>query len=94
MPTYVEFYISEDGEHFTPLGRFTHEVSIKDYEIQVMDIHWEATPTCDAATQTCSEAPKGRYVKVFAKNYGVIPEWHLGAGGQTFIFIDEIDIKN
>ncbi|MBO7279269.1 MAG: GH92 family glycosyl hydrolase [Bacteroidales bacterium] len=94
MPTYVEFYISEDGEHFTPLGRFTHEVSIKDYEIQVMDIHWEATSTCDAATQTCSEAPKGRYVKVFAKNYGVIPEWHLGAGGQTFIFIDEIDIKN
>ena len=87
MPTYVEFYISEDGTNFTALGRFTHNVDLKDYTMQILDLGWKSKPEE-------GEAPKARYVKVFAKNYGVIPEWHLGAGGQTFIFIDEIDIKN
>ena len=34
---------------------------------------------------------KTRYVKMIAKNFGVCPEWHLGAGGKSWIFIDEIN---
>ena len=34
-----------------------------------------------------------RYVKVIAKNYGKLPEWHQGFGGDAFIFIDEITVK-
>jgi len=34
-----------------------------------------------------------RYVKVKAKNFGTLPNWHQGAGGDAFIFIDEITIK-
>lgn len=86
MPTYVEFSISEDGETFTPVAHLTHEVDIKDYTMQIMDLSWKSDPE--------KETPKARYIKVFAKNYGTIPEWHLGAGGKTFIFIDEIDVKN
>ena len=36
---------------------------------------------------------KTRYIKIKAKNYGICPEWHLGAGGITWIFVDEITIK-
>ncbi len=36
---------------------------------------------------------KTRYFKFTARNYGKLPEWHPGAGGDTFIFIDEIIIK-
>jgi hypothetical protein len=36
---------------------------------------------------------KARYVKVIAKNFGKLPEWHQGFGGDAFIFIDEITIK-
>ena len=36
---------------------------------------------------------KARYIKIKAKNYGVCPEWHLGAGGKTWVFVDEITIK-
>ena len=32
-------------------------------------------------------------VKVKAKNYGILPSWHQGAGGAAFIFIDEIEVK-
>ena len=34
-----------------------------------------------------------KYVKVKAYNFGKLPEWHQGAGGDAFIFIDEITIK-
>jgi len=34
-----------------------------------------------------------RYIKVKAINYGSIPDWHLGKGGEAFIFIDEIMIN-
>lgn len=36
---------------------------------------------------------KARYVRVRAKQYGVCPDWHLGAGGKTWIFVDELEIN-
>lgn len=33
-----------------------------------------------------------RYIKVRAVNFGKLPDWHPGAGGDAFIFIDEIEI--
>jgi hypothetical protein len=40
-----------------------------------------------------AQAVKARYVKVKARNFGPIPEWHPGAGYPSFIFIDEITIQ-
>lgn len=34
-----------------------------------------------------------RFIKIEAEQYGVCPDWHLGAGGKTWIFADEIEIK-
>ena len=81
MPRYVEFSVSEDGENFVPVGRVDNTVNPQDYEIQVHDLS--------------VQAPEGpvRFIKVFAKNFGTIPEWHPGAGGEGFIFIDEIWVK-
>ena len=36
---------------------------------------------------------KTRYIKVKAENYGICPDWHLGAGGKTWLFVDELTIK-
>ncbi|SFT43172.1 alpha-1,2-mannosidase, putative [Lishizhenia tianjinensis] len=33
-----------------------------------------------------------RYLKLKIKNYGSCPDWHLGSGGKTWIFMDEIEI--
>jgi hypothetical protein len=33
------------------------------------------------------------YIKVFAKNYSILPNGHQGAGGDAFIFVDEIEVK-
>jgi hypothetical protein len=36
---------------------------------------------------------KAKYIKVKAYNFGKLPDWHQGAGGDAFIFIDEITIN-
>jgi hypothetical protein len=32
-------------------------------------------------------------VKIIARNYGPIPNWHPGAGGKAWTFADEIIIE-
>ena len=77
MPKYVEFSASTDGVIFTPLGRLDTSVAENDLEVQTWDA--ELPVSCTA-----------RYIKVFARNIGTIPEWHPGAGYPGFIFTDEL----
>ncbi len=82
FPSVVEYYSSVDGITFTPWARLVNPIQANDYEVQLkkFDFKFEK-PT------------KARYVKVVAKNFGKLPDWHQGAGGDAFIFIDEIEIK-
>ncbi len=82
MPRYVEYSVSDDGVNFETVGRVDNVVDPQDYEIQVRDFVLDLKSPI-----------KTRYIKVFAKNFGTIPEWHLGAGGEGFIFIDEIYVR-
>ncbi|MBQ9660549.1 MAG: GH92 family glycosyl hydrolase [Bacteroidales bacterium] len=77
MPRYVEFSVSDDGEHFSPLARVDNTMDEQDYSVRIWD--------CEVPADV-----QARYVKVFAKNIGTIPAWHPGAGNPGFIFIDEI----
>jgi hypothetical protein len=36
---------------------------------------------------------KARFIRVKATQYGECPAWHLGAGGKTWIFVDELTIE-
>ena len=37
---------------------------------------------------------RAQYIKIMAKNAGPCPEWHLGAGGASWIFLDEVLIRS
>lgn len=96
MPRYVEFFISDDGEKFELLGRIDNKVGEQDWKLQIQDMILEFTNTGDNLQNDSShKLVTGRYIKVFAKNYGTIPDegWHEGAGGEGFIFIDEIIVE-
>gem|GEM_PF-2308258 len=80
LPKYVEFYTSTDGVNFKKIATVNHNVADNDYRQQIYNFR------CEPAN--C----KARYVKVFAKYYGKLPEWHIGAGGDTHLFVDEIEI--
>jgi predicted alpha-1,2-mannosidase len=34
-----------------------------------------------------------RKIKIVAKSIGPCPDWHLGAGGKSWLFIDEVEVK-
>jgi hypothetical protein len=82
MPTKVEYYISDDNVNFTYFGSVNNTLDLKLEENTILNF-----------TSNENKEKKARYVKVIAKNFGKLPEWHQGAGGDAFIFIDEITIK-
>lgn len=80
MPTEVQFFISDDGEAFSPLGTVPTTVSYKDKGAILNDF-------------TINKSFTARYIKVIAKNRGICPPDHKGAGGKAWIFADEIVIN-
>lgn len=82
MPTKVEYYISDDNVNFTYFGSVNNTLDPKLEENTILNF-----------TSNENKEKKARYVKVIANNFGKLPEWHQGAGGDAFIFIDEITIK-
>jgi predicted alpha-1,2-mannosidase len=82
MPTKVEYYISDDNVNFTYFGSINNTLDPKIEENTILNF---------TANETNNK--KARYVKVIAKNFGKLPEWHQGFGGDAFIFVDEIIIK-
>ncbi|CAM3815820.1 GH92 family glycosyl hydrolase [Flavobacterium cucumis] len=81
MPTKVEYYISEDNVNFTFFGSVNNTLDPKLEENTILNF-----------TSNETKGKKARYVKVIAKNFGKLPEWHQGFGGDAFIFVDEITI--
>lgn len=82
MPTKVDYYISEDNVNFTFFGSVNNTLDPKVEENTILNF-----------TSNEAKGKKARYVKVIAKNFGKLPEWHQGFGGDAFIFVDEITIK-
>jgi hypothetical protein len=82
MPTKVEYYISDDNVNFTNFGSVNNTLDPKIEENTILNF-----------TSNETKNIKARYIKVIAKNFGKLPEWHQGFGGDAFIFVDEITIK-
>jgi predicted alpha-1,2-mannosidase len=80
LPTKVEFELSLDGVNFSKAAVATHELSDRETRVTVKEL--SATfPKRDA-----------RFIRVRAYNYGAVPVWHPGAGGQSWLFVDEISV--
>ncbi len=81
MPPYVEFFGSNNGEYFFPLGKVFNDVPETETNVVIKKF-------------STSFYPKSiRYLKVYAKNELLCPKWHGGAGSKAFIFADEIIVK-
>ncbi|MEN8193379.1 MAG: sulfatase-like hydrolase/transferase [Bacteroidota bacterium] len=80
-PVQVEFALSEDGKNFKSLSKITSEEPVKHERRIIKDLSADNINTA------------ARYIKITAKNLRTCPTWHKGAGGKTWIFIDEIIIE-
>ena len=80
FPKTVEFWTSDDGTNYKLASTLNTKVDIKDLTVQTQDF--------SALMNT-----KARYIKVVAKQYGPLPDWHESKGQPSYIFADEITIE-
>ncbi len=76
-PISVEVSVSQDGRNFTPVGSWTKETA------GTVD-RWCAIKFPPTAAQ---------YVRIVARNAGVIPDGNAGAGRPAWLFSDEIQVE-
>jgi hexosaminidase len=77
LPQYVEVYASSDGKDFTSIGKSS--TYIKD----TLTMGWMVIPV---------DKKQARYVKIHAKNFGLVPENQPFAGTKAWLFADEIQV--
>jgi hypothetical protein len=81
MPRRVEFELSIDGKTFEPAFSVGNEVSEKQEGVVIKDFVKSISPR------------NARYIRIRAVNFGKIPAWHPGSGGDAWIFVDEIVVE-
>lgn len=81
MPTKVEFYASEDNINFKLVKTIDNTLDARNADVQIADF------------QATIPEIKVKFIKVKAYNFGKLPVWHQGSGGEAYIFIDEITVK-
>jgi len=77
LPQYVEVLSSKDGNNFNSVGKSSTFLS------DTLTMGWITVPTPKQSS---------RFIKLVAKNYGVIPEGQAGAGNKAWLFADEIQV--
>lgn len=78
-PQGMEVYVSDDGKNYKPFGKTTLNVT-RSEGAHIQDL-------------TVKGKANARYVKIVVKNYGKLPEWHISAGEQSWLFVDEVWVK-
>ena len=81
MPDRIEFEVSTDGSSFTRVADIRPGFPKQEMNAVMKEFTQSLAPT------------RARYVRVRAFNFGKIPAWHPGAGGDPWIFVDEILIR-
>ncbi len=82
MPTQVNFYTSNDNINFTLIASVDNTIKAADEITQLKKFE-----------KKLLKKTSTNYIKIIAKNYGKLPQWHQGKGDGAFVFVDELEIK-
>lgn len=80
-PKSISIEVSTDGVNFKKLGKVAGGTVKKDERPKRAEIAYEIAPT------NC------KFIRFTIENYGPCPDWHLGKGNQTWLFLDEIMVN-
>ena len=83
FPTKVTVEYSLDGQQWQPYGE------VKNTQFAAVHARQEES---DAFVFAVNGLARAKYLKITAENYGKMPDWHLSAGEQAWLFVDEIEI--
>ena len=86
-PKGVKIEYSTDGENWQLYGTVPESQEVPGSE-SVQERQGESTTHFFAVIKNV----RAKYFKITAENYGKLPDWHLSAGEQAWLFVDEIVI--
>lgn len=81
LPRVMEVNVSADGRHWQPFATADHNISDRATDLIVEELVARAA------------AQPARYVRVRARSMGACPDWHAGAGGPAWVFVDEVRVN-
>ena len=81
VPKNLKVYGSTDGKNFEFLGEISSKTNAEDEIVQIEKLEVQFKKT------------KVKFVKIIAENYGKLPDSHISAGENSYIFLDEIRIE-
>lgn len=79
LPSSVEFFTSTNGIDFNSIEKLMPDANGV----------WKDERQIEQQVNNISV----RYIKIIAKNYGIIPTGNAGAGNPAWLFIDEIEVE-
>ncbi len=79
LPVVVEYSLSSDGKKYHSFNEVPNKISPKEEKAIIQPFNFQFM-----------ENTKARYIRVKAKNLGVCPSWHEGAGQECWMFTDEV----
>jgi hexosaminidase len=77
LPQYVEVFASDEGKNFSSVGKAA------DFVTDTLTMGWITVPV---------QKKPARYIKLLAKNYGLIQDDKPGGGNKAWLFADEIQV--
>jgi predicted alpha-1,2-mannosidase len=80
-PKQMIVQVSEDGVNYKTVSDINNFLPVEDLSPQVKNVKATFAST------------KARFVRIKALQYGKLPSWHESPGGDTHLFVDEIEIK-
>lgn len=80
LPVQVDFLVSDDGAAFRLVKSITPEPAR------------DSDPNTGVELKSAFDT-QARYLKIVARNQGVCPSWHAGAGGKSWLFVDEVWVR-
>jgi hypothetical protein len=80
FPKEVQYALSDDGKNYKHAITVNTKVNVDNMTPQIQ-------------TFTGLINGKARYIKVVAKQYGPLPQWHESKGNSSYIFADEIKVE-
>jgi hypothetical protein len=80
LPSLVQVEVSDDGITYRKVGEssFSSDKEVKGFIVRPL---------------TFAVNGKARFIKFVARNQGVCPAWHSGAGNKCWLFMDEIVVE-
>lgn len=80
MPKTIRIEVSENGKDFSELFTWKNELQVENSPTAIIPI----------ITKNSGKLMK---VRIIAQNQGACPDWHSGAGGNAWLFVDEIILR-